>query len=215
VLKEADKKVAKLIKTYEDGKIETFPGKTEKETLELSILEALNGVRNEVGTFIQGVVPESNHIEIMALSGARGNILNLAQISGVVGQQALRGSRINKGYKGRTLSHFKKGDMSANAHGFIRGNFKQGLKPHEFFFQSIVGRDSLMDTALRTPRSGYLYRRLANAMQDLRVEYDETVRDAAGKIIQFRYGEDGIDVSMSEGGTINISRIIEEVASKR
>lgn len=215
ILKEADKKVAKLIKTYEDGKIETFPGKTEKETLELSILEALNGVRNEIGSFIQGVVPDSNHIEIMALSGARGSILNLAQISGVVGQQALRGTRINKGYNGRTLSHFKRGDLSADAHGFIRGNYKSGLKPHEFFFQSIVGRDSLMDTALRTPRSGYLYRRLANAMQDLRVEYDETVRDAAGKIIQFRYGEDGMDVSMSEGGTINVSRIIEEVASKR
>ena len=65
-----------------------------------------------------------------------------------------------------------------------------------------------MDTALRTPKSGYLYRRLANAMQDLKVEYDETVRDASGKIIQFEYGEDGIDVSKSENGKINVKRII-------
>ena len=72
----------------------------------------------------------------------------------------------------------------------------------------MTGRDSLMDTALRTPKSGYLYRRLANAMQDLKVEYDNTVRDASQKIIQFEYGEDGIDVSKSENGIINVKRII-------
>ena len=72
----------------------------------------------------------------------------------------------------------------------------------------MTGRDSLMDTALRTPKSGYLYRRLANAMQDLKVEYDDTVRDAASRIIQFSYGEDSIDVSKSEGGKINVDEII-------
>jgi len=79
---------------------------------------------------------------------------------------------------------------------------------------SMTGRDSLMDTALRTPKSGYLYRRLANAMQDLRVEYDHTVRDSAGTIIQFNYGEDGIDVSRSEGGIIDVKKIIEGVNHK-
>jgi len=69
----------------------------------------------------------------------------------------------------------------------------------------------LMDTALRTPKSGYLYRRLANAMQDMRVEYDQTVRDANGRIIQFEYGEDGVDVAKSESGKIDVKRIIDEV----
>ncbi|MFT4309034.1 MAG: DNA-directed RNA polymerase subunit A' [Candidatus Woesearchaeota archaeon] len=211
ILAETDKQVQMLIKKYEQGKIESFPGKTDKETLELSVLEVLNSVRNKVGELLYEKTPEDNHIEIMARSGARGNILNLAQISGVVGQQALMGGRINKGYNGRTLSCFAKGDLGADAHGFIRSNFKSGLQPHEFFFQAMVGRDSLMDTALRTPRSGYLYRRLANAMQDLRVEYDDTVRDSSGKIIQFRYGEDGIDVSKSEGGKVNVLRIAAEM----
>ena len=97
--------------------------------------------------------------------------------------------------------------MGSEAHGFIKSSFKHGLKPAEFFFQAMVGRDSLMDTALRTPKSGYLYRRLSNAMQDLKADYDGTVRDASGRILQFSYGEDGIDVSRSEGGTINVSRI--------
>ena len=82
------------------------------------------------------------------------------------------------------------------------------MGPAEFFFGSMTGRDSLMDTALRTPKSGYLYRRLANAMQDLKVSYDGSVRDAQNRIIQFSYGEDGIDVSKSEKGTINVKRII-------
>jgi DNA-directed RNA polymerase subunit A' len=89
----------------------------------------LNSVRNKVGELLYEKTPEDNHIEIMARSGARGNILNLAQISGVVGQQALMGGRINKGYKGRTLSCFAKGDLGADAHGFIRSNFKSGLQP--------------------------------------------------------------------------------------
>jgi DNA-directed RNA polymerase subunit A' len=75
----------------------------------------------------------------------------------------------------------------------------------------MTGRDSLMDTALRTPKSGYLYRRLSNAMQDLKTEYDGTIRDAAKKIIQFSYGEDGVDVSKSEGGILNVKRIIKTV----
>jgi DNA-directed RNA polymerase subunit A' len=145
---------------------------------------------------------------VMANSGARGNLLNLAQMAACVGQQAMRGKRIDKGYHGRTLSCFKKGDLSPEAHGFISNGFKTGLNPHEFFFGAMTGRDSLMDTALRTPKSGYLYRRLSNAMQDLKVEYDSTIRDAAKKIIQFNYGEDGIDVSKSEGGILNIKRII-------
>jgi DNA-directed RNA polymerase subunit A' len=97
------------------------------------------------------------------------------------------------------------------ARGFIRHGFKHGLNPREFFFHAITGRDSLMDTALRTPKSGYLYRRLANALQDLRVEYDYSVRDANGKIIQFLYGEDGIDVARSDNGKIDVQKIIDAV----
>ena len=68
-----------------------------------------------------------------------------------------------------------------------------------------------MDTALRTPKSGYLYRRLSNALQDIKVEYDGTVRDGKEKIVQYKYGEDGLDVSKTEAGKINVARIIKEV----
>jgi len=210
-LQKAREDVNSLIELYHNNKLEPFPGKSVRETLELRILEALNKARNRCGELVAIHADKESHTMIMADSGARGNLLNLAQMAACVGQQAMRGKRIEKGYNGRTLSCFNKGDLSPEAHGFISNGFKTGLNPFEFFFGSITGRDSLMDTALRTPKSGYLYRRLANAMQDLKVEYDHTVRDSGGKIVQFSYGEDGVDVSRSENGILNVKRIIKSI----
>ncbi|MCM2325154.1 MAG: DNA-directed RNA polymerase subunit A' [Candidatus Woesearchaeota archaeon] len=211
ILDEADKKVNTLIANYEKKELEPFPGRSLAETLELKILEVLNKARNDAGRVVSKSMGEDKNLLIMAKSGARGNIINLAQMAAVVGQQALRGKRIERGYRGRTLSCFKAGDLRSAQRGFIANGFRQGLKPYEFFFMAMTGRDSLMDTALRTPKSGYLYRRLANAMQDLKVEYDGSVRNSSKKIIQFKYGDDGIDVSKSEAGKINVKRIIESV----
>ncbi len=211
ILKSTDKEVLELIDKYNAKKLEPLSGRSAKETLELKVLHVLNGVRNKIGDLIAKSASNKNPTIIMARSGAKGNILNLAMISGCVGQQALRGKRISHGYSGRTLSLFTKEDLTPKAHGFIARGYKEGLDPVEFFYGAMTGRDSLMDTALRTPKSGYLYRRLANALQDMKVEYDHTVRDANNKIVQFKYGEDGMDVAKSEGGTINVLNIIKEV----
>ncbi|MBU0979934.1 MAG: DNA-directed RNA polymerase subunit A' [Nanoarchaeota archaeon] len=211
ILRKAEQQVNELIKEYREGKLDAFPGRSARETLELKILELLNKARNETGNVVISDSSQDTPTMIMAQSGARGNLLNLAQMAACVGQQAMRGKRIEKGYKNRTLSCFKQHDLSPSARGFISNGFKSGLSPAEFFFMGITGRDSLMDTALRTPKSGYLYRRLANALQDLKVEYDQTVRDASGGIVQYSYGEDGIDVSRSENGMINVKRVIDLV----
>jgi len=212
LIEAAQKEVDALIKKYRDGNLKPISGKTVKDTLELKILQKLNEVRNEIGSLIaKSSSTKGNHTLIMARAGAKGNVLNLAQTAALVGQQALRGKRIEKGYKNRTLPSFREGDLSPAARGFVRHSYKKGLNPTEFFFHAMTGRDSLMDTALRTPKSGYLYRRLANALQDLKVEYDFTVRDANKQIIQFKYGEDNIDVSKSENGTLDVRKIIREV----
>jgi DNA-directed RNA polymerase subunit A' len=214
ILDDTYSKVDELIEAYEEGSMETFPGKTQQETFEMKCLETLNKARNKIANIVSDSATRDTHLEVMVKSGAAGKFLHLTQMAACVGQQALRGGRISNGYKQRTLSAFKKNDLTSDARGFISGGFKNGLKPAEFFFMSMTGRDALMDTALRTPKSGYLYRRLANAMQDLRVEYDETVRDSSGKIIQFKYGEDGVDVSKSEKGKINVKRIIEKITEE-
>ena len=72
------------------------------------------------------------------------------------------------------------------------------------------GREGLVDTAVRTQQSGYMQRRLINALEHLKIEYDHTVRDPHGNIVQYLYGEDGIDPAKSDHGeAVNISRVIE------
>ena len=208
---ETEKEIEVLIKEYKNNNLKALPGMSIEQTLENMILQLLNKLRDKIGESVYETVSEKNSTVLMARSGAIGNFLNLAQMAALVGQQALRGSRINQGYKGRTLSLFEKGDLGAEPRGFVRNSYRSGLNPYEYFFHAMTGRDSLMDTALRTPKSGYLYRRLANALQDLRIEYDGTVRDANKRLVQFSFGEDGLDVSKTEGGIINVQRIVKEV----
>ncbi|MDD5178115.1 MAG: DNA-directed RNA polymerase subunit A', partial [Candidatus Nanoarchaeia archaeon] len=213
-LSEAKKETADLIEQYDRKQLEALPSKTLEETLEALILQVLNKVRNKIGDLLAESLDEHNPTVIMAKSGARGNMLNIAQMAACVGQQALRGKRIEIGYRDRTLSLFKRGELTPISKGFIDTGFKQGIGAREYFFHAMTGRDSLMDVALRTPKSGYLYRRLANALQDMKVEYDNTVRDANRMIVQFTYGDDGIDVSKSVNGSIDVKKIIKEVTGK-
>ncbi len=192
VLNETESKVDNLIKTYRAGDLRIIPGKSPEESLEDYIMLELGRSRSEAGRIAERNVGKNSAV-IMAKTGARGSILNLTQMAGSVGQQAVRGKRIKRGYHLRTLPHFGKGDVSAVANGFVRSNFKSGLTPTEYFFHSMGGRESLVDTAIRTGRSGYMQRRLINALQDLKVCTDRTVRGDGGIIVQFLYGEDGID----------------------
>jgi DNA-directed RNA polymerase subunit A' len=209
IIREGEQQIAEFIREYKEDRLKPLPGRTVEETLEVNILNVLNNLRNKGGN-IAIAEDKTTATLMMARSGSRGNVLNIAQMSALVGQQAMRGKRIEKGFSQRTLSYFKMNDLGPAARGFIKNNFTVGLNPAEFFFGAMTGRDSLMDTALRTPKSGYLYRRLSNAMQDLKVEYDLTVRDANKRIIQFKYGEDGLDVARTENGIINVKRIVEE-----
>ena len=195
IIQKSEKKTKEILEMYNQKTLEIIPGKTLEESREIKILQVLNEVRTKIGSIVKKNFPEEKPINNMIKSGGGGNILNITQMACCVGQQALWGKRVDVGYTQRTLSFFKKGDLSPKSRGFIKSSFIKGLRPDEFFFGAITGRDSLMDTALRTPKSGYLYRRLANALQDLRVEYDGTVRDGNGRIVQFKYGDDGKDVS--------------------
>ncbi len=195
IIENAYEKTVKIDEMAKKGELELLPGKDVNETKEIKISQVLNEVRTEVGRVVKENISRDSSIGSMISSGAAGSATNITQIGCCVGQQILWNKRIGFGYNGRTTSHFKKGDVGSEAKGFIKSSFFQGLKPTEFFFGAITGRDGLMDTALRTPKSGYLYRRLVSALQDLKVEYDGTVRDASQNIVQFAYGGDGKDVS--------------------
>jgi DNA-directed RNA polymerase subunit A' len=214
-IEQAYQRVEKLIETYEAGELESLPGRTVDETLEMKIMQALGKARDSAGDIAEDHFDEDNPAVVMAQSGARGSMLNLTQMAGAVGQQAVRGERINRGYEDRTLSHYKPHDLSADAHGFVENSYRNGLTPREFFFHAMGGREGLVDTAVRTSKSGYLQRRLINALSELETQYDGTVRDTSDTIVQFEFGEDGTSPvqvsSKADGPAVDVEAIADRV----
>ena len=210
----AYERVQELIETYEAGELESLPGRGVDETLEMKIMQTLGKARDSAGEIADQHFGDDNPAVVMARSGARGSMLNLTQMAGSVGQQAVRGERINRGYEDRTLAHYREHDLSAEAHGFVENSYRAGLTPEEFFFHAMGGREGLVDTAVRTSKSGYLQRRLINALSELEAQYDGTVRDTSGRIVQFEFGEDGtspIKVGSGEGDGIDVDGIADRV----
>jgi len=184
---------------------EIRPGRTPLETLEENIMVILDQGKQQAGDLAKEYLTQegdANAAVSMAVSGARGSMDNLTMMAGSIGQAKVRGARLERGYHQRVLPHFPKGGRGARERGFISSSFKRGLEPTEFFMLSVSGRESLVDTAVRTSKSGYMQRRLINAMDDLKVSSDDmlSVRNTANRIIQFSYGEDGIDPSRGVHG---------------
>jgi DNA-directed RNA polymerase subunit A' len=213
VMRQMEKNVQKLTEEYESGVLERLPGQTMQESFEIKVMNELAKARDKAGETVQHGLPMENSGIIMTRSGARGSSLNIGQMMGSVGQQSIRGKRIMRGYEDRTLPHFKEGDPSPAARGFVYNCYRDGLTPLEFFFHAMGGREGLVDTAVRTQQSGYMQRRLINALEHLRVEYDGTVRNSVGDIIQFMYGEDGVDPAKSDHGVaVNVAQLTDRTS---
>ena len=207
-MSEMEDNVRDLMEEYTTGTLERLPGQSLQETFEIKVMNETSKARDNAGKAVQSGLGLDNNGIIMTRTGARGSSLNIGQMMGNVGQQSIRGSRIIRGYENRTLTHFKEGDSSPVARGFVYNCYRDGLTPLEFFFHAMGGREGLVDTAVRTQQSGYMQRRLINALEHLRVEYDGTVRNSVGDIIQFQYGEDGVDPSKSDHGVaVNVNQL--------
>ncbi|KAL9101677.1 MAG: hypothetical protein Q9163_003098 [Psora crenata] len=136
-----------------------------------------------------------NQMQAMTTSGAKGTPVNANLISCNLGQQVLEGRRVPVMVSGKTLPSFQPFETNVRAGGYITDRFLTGVRPQEYYFHAMAGREGLIDTAVKTSRSGYLQRCLIKGMEGLRSEYDTTVRDSDGSMIQFLYGEDGLDVT--------------------
>ncbi|MFH0835873.1 MAG: DNA-directed RNA polymerase subunit A' [Candidatus Micrarchaeota archaeon] len=202
--KEGRKKVQDLIKKYRDGKLQRQPGKTLRETLEEQVMNIVELIRfhswkavnkhvHRSKVHFGGREIEQNVALTMTKAGVKAKQINVVQMSALVGQQAVRGKRMTSGYKNRILSHFRKGDLTVEARGFVCHPYKDGLNPQEYFFHAAGGRDSVVDKGVNPAKTGYMQRRLINALQDMIVQDDLTVRDSEGRVIQFKYGDDGLD----------------------
>ncbi|KAK0705179.1 hypothetical protein B0H67DRAFT_649536 [Lasiosphaeris hirsuta] len=169
--------------------------------------EVLDALMNEQSKDVSSKITETclphglvkkfpkNHMQAMTTSGAKGSPVNANLISCNLGQQVLEGRRVPVMVSGKTLPSFRPYETDVRAGGYIAGRFLTGIRPQEYYFHHMAGREGLIDTAVKTSRSGYLQRCLIKGMEGLKVSYDSSVRDSDGSVVQFLFGEDGIDIS--------------------
>ena len=185
-------------------------GKSNQDEFEARVFASLNKATKESGEFGQLALADENRLVAMVKAGSKGGPINIAQMIACVGQQNIEGRRIPYGFSDRTLPHYKKYDDGPEARGFIESSFIGGLSPQEFFFHAMSGREGLIDTAVKTADTGYIQRQLVKAMEDLTVQHDGTVRDANMNIVQFHYGEDGLNATKIEGTSIGYAKLSEK-----
>ena len=205
-LDKAKKNAERLIKEFEVKELKPLPGLSMQESLEVQLLNVLSSSLNSISEIVTKNIKPSDILN-MVRAGSKGSMINTTQMTACVGQESILGQRIKRGYLNRTLPHFKKDDLSPESHGYVSKGFKQGLNPFEVFWNIMNGREGLMDKSLRTRKSGYMQRRLVNALQDLKIAKDNSVRTSNGRIVQFVAGEDGIDPTKSYLGQLDVSSL--------
>lgn len=164
-------------------------------TIENALSQDINTVGPEVGQMLMSHLNNDNFLWAAAKSGAKGDATNVAKVNGCFGQNNVEGVRIKKKIEGRSLMYFHKDDDTPEARGFIKNSFMTGLRGFEFFFNTMAGREGLIDTAIKTAQTGYIQRQLIKGLEDLSIRYDGTNRNSRGIIIQTVYGENGINQS--------------------
>uniref|UniRef100_A0A8C1T2E3 DNA-directed RNA polymerase subunit n=1 Tax=Cyprinus carpio TaxID=7962 RepID=A0A8C1T2E3_CYPCA len=170
--------------------------------VDLKFKEEVNQVNNNINKVCMPLglhrsFPENN-LQLMVQSGAKGSTVNTMQISCLLGQIELEGRRPPLMPSGKSLPCFQPYEPQPRSGGFVTGRFLTGIKPPEFFFHCMAGREGLVDTAVKTSRSGYLQRCVIKHLEGLVVQYDLTVRDSDGSVVQFLYGEDGLDIPKTQ-----------------
>jgi DNA-directed RNA polymerase II subunit RPB1 len=196
--------VKNLIDQVQLGVFENNTGKTNEEEFETQVNSILNQATSEAGKIGLKNLSEGNRFVTMVQAGSKGSDLNISFMISCLGQQNVDGKRIPYGFDHRTLPHFTKYDDSPGARGFVESSYINGLSPQELFMHAMGGRIGLIDTAVKTSTTGYIQRRLIKALEDLKVEYDMTIRTNKNKIVQFQYGDDGIDTTKVENQEIPI-----------
>lgn len=198
IMERKKEEVTKRIQEVHLNLFENLTSKPNQEAFEDNIRVILQEIINECGKQVSANLDQKNRLTKMVTSGSKGSQLNISQMIACLGQQAIDGRRVAYGFNDRTLPHFHRFDDNAEARGFVENSFIRGLTPQEMFFHAMGGREGLIDTAVKTSDTGYIQRKLIKALEDARVHYDRTVRDANGHIIQFIYGEDGMDACSIE-----------------
>ena len=206
------KEVQSLIERIQLGTFENNTSNSNRVQFETHVNNILNEAINKTGKIGRDSLSKLNRFLMIVNSGSKGSLINISQMISCLGQASVDGKRVPYGFNHRTLPHYNKFDDSPNARGFVENSYISGLTAPELFFHAMGGRIGLIDTAVKTSQTGYIQRRLIKGLEDLKVEYDMTVRNNKHKVIQFNYGDDGFDSTRIETQSIALADMsIEEI----
>ncbi len=195
-----------------------------KETREKNIVLILSDAKSGIKTIANKSLSPENPLNIMADSGAKGKAENTANITGLKGQEIVFGKRPEMRISGesRCLPYFDYNSENIRARGFVSHSFLDGMTPSEMYFLSEGAREGSISTAVNTGRSGDLSHKLNKTLEDYKVCYDGSVRNANNFIYQLGYydGYDGgelINTNSSSTGKlvsfINIQEAVNQINS--
>ena len=210
IIKQRKLQIEGIMQEFHLNIFEGIPGQSNHNYFESKVNSILNKTINETGKIGLSNLDPKNRATYMINSGSKGKLTNIAQMIACLGQQNVDGKRIPYGFEGRTLPHYYKYDDSSEARGFVENSFISGQTPQEFFFHAMGGREGLIDTAVKTAQTGYVQRKLVKAMEDLTVNYDYSVRSSSGTIVQFVYGNDGMDGAQVESQSLYLTKLSPE-----
>jgi len=196
--------VQSVIEKVHLGIFENDTSNTNMAEFEMRVNNILNKATEQSGKIGHGSLGKENRFLKIVNSGSKGSLINISQMISCLGQQNVDGKRIPYGFESRTLPHYFKFDDSPEARGFIENSYISGLTAPELFFHAMGGRIGLIDTAVKTSQTGYIQRRLIKGLEDLKAEYDGTIRNNRRKIVQFAYGDDGFDSTRAENQTVKL-----------
>ena len=195
-----------------------------KKIREIKITASLSKARDHGMKIAKDAFNHDNNFISTITSGSKGDYFNIAQITGLLGQQNLTGARIPPVLNDntRTIPHYDYNikveniDASFESKGFIKHSFSHGLNPREFWFHAVTGREGITDTAMKTATSGYIQRRMVKASEDVQIKYDGTVRNSNNRIIQFIYGDNNLDCTQAvlvngKPQPFNIARLVDKI----
>jgi len=215
IIKTKNIEIDEMMKELHLNIFENYTGETNNDVFEKKVNGILNKTLSETGKLGLANLEQTNRAINMVNSGSKGKPTNIAQIIACLGQQNVDGKRIPYGFEDRTLPHYYKFDDSAEARGFVKNSFISGQTPQEYFFHAMGGREGLIDTAVKTSETGYIQRKIMKAMEDLKVAYDYSVRTSNDIIVQFIYGDDGMDSISVESQPLIVTKLdIKELANK-
>ena len=142
----------KIIQTLHLNMFENLTSDSNKVAFENKVNQKLTAARSCAENILKKCYDniQTNRFMNMVDGGSKGKLINLAQMTACLGQQAIDGGRAPYGFDNRTLPHFEKYDDKSLSRGFVSNSFQKGVNPIEFFFHAMAGREGIIDTAVKS-----------------------------------------------------------------